>query len=97
MSFSHNLVEVLGLHRGKSGKAEVIKNQEIRFEEFLDFLFPGVIGPGGMKAAEHLHRFDKKHIISPACSVGRPACPVGRPHDQGPEPDGFSLPPQRHR
>jgi len=69
MSFSHNLVKVLGLHRGKSGKSEVIKDQEIGFEEFLDFLFPGMISPGSMKAAEHFHRFNEEHIISPAAGL----------------------------
>jgi hypothetical protein len=64
MSFGHDLIEVLGLSRGESSKAEVITDKEIRPEKSFNPFFPGIICPGSIEAPEHLHRLNKEYIMA---------------------------------
>jgi hypothetical protein len=81
MSFGHDLIEVLGLSRGESSKAEVITDKEIRPEESFNPFFPGIICPGSIEAPEHLHRLNKEYIMAPAADfMPEGLCQVGLTH-----------------
>jgi hypothetical protein len=84
MSFSDNLIEILGLSRGKGGEAEVIDDQQLWPEELLNPLLPGVICPGSVKASEHFNGLDEQDIIAfPAGFMTDGLGQMGLPHPGG--------------
>jgi len=71
IAFTDDLVEVVGLFLGEALKAEVVDDQEGGRDQLEQFLFQGVIGPGGIESFEHPGRFEQQDAFAAAaCDMG---------------------------